>query len=549
LCQTEAELTQRFETVRRLATGSFGDARVYLERYVASARHIEVQIFGDGKGGVVALGERDCSLQRRHQKVVEETPAPHLSRKTRQTLRQAAIALGRAVSYASAGTVEFVYDVERDEVYFLEVNTRLQVEHPVTEEVYGIDLIEWMIRQAAGDFTLPAEASLVARGHAIEARIYAEDPARDFRPSAGRLTEVRFSEIARIDGWVETGSEVTPFYDPLLAKLIVAAPTRALAIEKLLEALGACALSGIETNLAYLQAISRDPSFRAGRMTTASLKTLPYRPRSIEVIEAGAQSSLQDWPGRLGLWHVGVPPSGPMDDRSHRLVNRVLGNPEGAPTLECTLLGPRLRFHCETVIALGGAGMSATLDGASLPFWEPISVRAGQVLALGRISGPGQRLYLGVRHGFAAPQILGSRATFALGGFGGHGAGILKPGDTLHINESGAGDAIPGRLPPEELPVLTDAWEIGVRYGPHGAPDFFLEEDIATLFAAQYEVHFNSARTGVRLIGPRPRWARADGGEAGLHPSNIHDNAYAVGSLDFTGDMPIILGPDGPSLG
>ncbi|HXJ00660.1 MAG TPA: biotin carboxylase N-terminal domain-containing protein, partial [Micropepsaceae bacterium] len=188
LCRDADDLAQRFVSVARLAGGNFGDARLFVERYVAQARHIEVQIFGDGKGAVLALGERDCSLQRRNQKVMEETPAPNLSDTLRASLRMGAIALGKAVDYESAGTVEFVYDVEREEAYFLEVNTRLQVEHPVTEEIFGIDLVEWMIRQAAGEFVLPTPALPTPRGHAIEVRLYAEDPAREFRPSTGLIT-------------------------------------------------------------------------------------------------------------------------------------------------------------------------------------------------------------------------------------------------------------------------------------------------------------------------------------------------------------------------
>jgi urea carboxylase len=176
-------------------------------------------------------------------------------------------------------------------------------------------------------------------------------------------------------------------------------------------------------------------------------------------------------------------------------------------------------------------------------------VTAGQILTLGTIAGPGQRCYLAIRHGFDAPLYLGSRATFALSRFGGHASGVLRPGDTLHIAADSAIVPPLDALPEAALPALAARWEIGVVYGPHGAPDFFTDDDIATLFGAEYEVHFNSDRTGVRLIGERPRWAREDGGEAGLHPSNIHDNAYAIGAIDFTGDMPIILGPDGPSLG
>ena len=547
LCRDADELAQRFAQVGRLADGNFGDARMFLERYVAAARHIEVQIFGGGKGEVRALGLRDCSLQRRNQKVVEETPAPHLNEPLRKRLQAAAIALGEAVNYESAGTVEFVYDVEREEAYFLEVNTRLQVEHPVTEEIYGIDLVEWMIRQAAGGFTLPAEKALVPRGHAIEMRLYAEDPAHEFRPSTGLVTGLSLPSRARVETWIETGAEITSFYDPLLAKIIVHGKDRGEAIHNLRAALAQSAVWGIETNLGYLREIAALPEFGSGAVTTSTLKAMPYWPRQIEVLVPGAQSSLQDWPGRLGFWDVGVPPSGPMDERSHRLINRILGNAPNAATLECTLTGPSLRFLSDSTIALGGAAMQATLDGAPVRYWQDIAVRAGQVLALGRIAGPGMRTYLGVRGGFDAPLYLGSRACFSLGQFGGHAVGVLKTGDMLHIGD----DVSPTRCADDEAdaPTLTHSWELGVLYGPHGAPDFFTLSDIETLFAAEYEVHFNSARTGVRLIGPPPLWARSDGGEAGLHPSNIHDNAYAVGAIDFTGDMPIILGPDGPSLG
>ena len=201
LCADEGALRDAFATVQRTAAASFGDARVFLERFVADARHVEVQVFGDGKGRVVALGERDCSLQRRNQKVVEETPAPGLSAAVRARLHQAAVDLAASVAYASAGTVEFIYDPAREEFYFLEVNTRLQVEHPVTEAVFGVDLVEWMIRQAAGEAAIP-ETPPAPRGAAMEVRVYAEMPHADFRPSAGLLTQVRWPEGARIDAWI-----------------------------------------------------------------------------------------------------------------------------------------------------------------------------------------------------------------------------------------------------------------------------------------------------------------------------------------------------------
>jgi urea carboxylase len=544
ICRDAADLADKWASVQRLSGANFGDGRVYLERYVARARHVEVQIFGDGRGGIVTLGERDCSLQRRHQKVIEETPAPDLSEATRIALAEAATRLGRAVAYESAGAVEFVLDADSGAFYFLEVNTRLQVEHCVTEEVFGVDLVEWMVAQAAGDFVLPNQASLLPRGAAIEARIYAENPARGFRPSTGLLTEVRFGGGVRVDGWIETGTEVTPHYDPLLAKMIAHGADRAAALRRLAAAIDDSAIWGIETNLAYLGAVLATPVFCDAAMTTATLNHFAFAPRTIEVLAGGTQTSLQDWPGRIGYWDVGVPPSGPMDDSSCRIANKILGNPEGVAALEITLSGPTLRFEHDAVIALAGAEMAATLDGVAVPWFEPIAVRAGQILAIGRVQGPGNRAYLAVAGGFDAPLYLGARATFALGRFGGHAIGCLRTGDSLRIGSAPVGP--PATVMP---PMLTHDWEIGVLYGPHGAPDFFQDDDIADLFGYPYEVHYNSARTGIRLIGPKPRWARADGGEAGLHPSNIHDNAYAIGAIDFTGDMPIILGPDGPSLG
>jgi urea carboxylase len=545
LCADADALKASFESVQRTARASFGDARVYIERFVSEARHVEVQIFGDGRGRVVALGERDCSLQRRNQKVVEETPAPGLPDAVRARLHKAAVDLGRSVSYESAGTVEFIYDPIREEFYFLEVNTRLQVEHPVTEAVFGIDLVEWMILQAAGEDVLTGAAALRPSGAAIEMRVYAEMPHADFRPSAGLLTEVAFPETARVDCWIETGTEVTPFYDPMLAKVIVAAPDRPTAIAKLKSALAETSIAGIETNLDYLRAIAASDLLASGIVSTTALKDFDFAPDIIEVLEPGAQSSIQELPGRLGLWHVGVPPSGPMDERSFRHANRLVGNEDKVAALELTVAGPTLKFHADTVIAIAGADMPMRVDGQRLPHARPVTILAGQTLSIGRIDGPGQRAYLAVAGGFSAPVVLGSRATFDLGKFGGNATGTLKTGHVLHLARQ-VQDTPNAAIAPAEL---THGWNVGVVYGPHGAPDFFQDDDIEALFTSDYEVHFNSARTGVRLIGPAPKWARNDGGEAGLHPSNLHDNAYAVGAIDFTGDMPIILGPDGPSLG
>jgi urea carboxylase len=547
LCASPDELREAFEAVSRQSQASFGSSNLYLERFVTAARHIEVQIFGDGRGAVIALGERDCSVQRRNQKVIEETPAPGLSEGVRTALLETAVRLGKAVQYQSAGTVEFIYDNARGDFYFLEVNTRLQVEHGVTEEVTVVDLVEWMVRQAAGEMPPLGSIAIRPAGSSIQVRVYAEDPARNFQPSAGRMLHVRWPEEARIETWIDSGSEITPFYDPMLAKIIVRGVDRAEAIGKLRAALGETELFGIETNLSYLRQICESIDFAADGVTTSFLKSFPYKRNAIEVIEPGTQTTIQDFPGRLGYWHVGVPPSGPMDTLAFRLANRLVGNREDAAGFEITLTGPTLRFTCDTTIALAGAEFGAQLDGRPAERWQAIQVKKDSVLELGSAQDAGARAYLAVAGGIQTPEYLGSRSTFILGKFGGLGR-VLRAGDVLHLKSSSDPREL-RRLPESATPKYGRDWEIGVLYGPHGAPDFFTPEDIEMFFSTAWKVHYNSDRTGVRLIGPKPRWARKDGGEAGLHPSNIHDNAYAIGTVDFTGDMPVILGPDGPSLG
>jgi urea carboxylase len=549
LCHTEEKLAELFQTVQRLSQNNFKQGGIYLERYVERARHIEVQIFGDGQGHVITLGERDCSVQRRNQKVIEETPAPNISDELRQQLYESALRLGRAIAYQSAGTVEFVLDVDRNEFYFLEVNTRLQVEHGVTEAVGNMDLVEWMVRLAAGDRSFLNSYQYQPQGHSIQLRVYAEDPGKQFQPSSGTLTQVEFPSEMRCDSWIEQGTEVTPYYDPLLAKLIGHQDSREGAIAQLKAGLDRTQLAGIETNLDYLRQILDDPTFNTGNVSTRFLQSFDYAPCTVDVLQPGAFSAIQDYPGRLGYWNVGVPPSGAMDHLAFRLANRLVGNSESAAGLELTVTGPTLRFNTDTIVCLTGAPMQAELDGNPVPFWQAISVSAGSVLRMKGIQGNGTRTYLAVQNGFNIPDYLGSKSTFTLGKFGGHCGRSLRVGDVLKLNSSDIQKTDLTALPSELIPHYPNHWQIGVLYGPHGAPDFFTQADIDSFFSTDWEVHYNSARTGVRLIGPKPEWARKDGGEAGLHPSNIHDNAYAIGTIDFTGDMPIILGPDGPSLG
>lgn len=571
-CDDAKHLQDVFDTTIRLGENYFKDGGVFIERFIDKARHIEVQIFGDGQGHVVALGERDCSLQRRNQKVVEETPAPNLPAATRNALLKAAADLGRSVNYRSAGTVEFIYDAARDEFYFLEVNSRLQVEHPITEEVTGLDLVEWMLFIAAGN---PPAALLnpallpVPQGAAIEVRIYAEDPLKNFQPSPGVLSQVQFPQdsAVRIDTWVDTGCEVSALYDPMLAKLIVKGANRAEAIQKLQAALDVTSLAGISTNLDYLRQVVAWPRFLQGDVATRALESFHFASRCIEVLKPGTYSSIQDYPGRKGYWDIGVPPSGPMDDFAFRLANRIVGNHPKAAGLECTIVGPELKFHSDALIALTGALTHALLvdeqgNEETAPFWHPLAIKAGQILKIGKAVS-GCRTYLAVRGGFDVPEYLGSRATFALGQFGGHAGRTLRAADMLPISlpqisacTTPAPCYAPAPAPEFLIPDYPRAsadksavWEIGVMYGPHGAPDLFTEESIEEFFTTDWEVHYNSNRLGIRLNGPKPSFARTDGGEAGLHPSNVHDCEYAIGSINFTGDMPVILTHDGPSLG
>jgi urea carboxylase len=565
VCRTEDELTESYPRVARLADASFSTAGVFAERYVEQARHVEVQIFGDGEGRVVSLGDRDCSLQRRHQKVVEEAPAPDLPASLRDELHRSSRALCASLDYRSAGTVEFVYDPVREQASFLEVNARLQVEHPVTEAITGVDLVEWMLRLAQGG--TEANSVLAGRpdsipvtGFAVEARLYAEDPARNFQPSSGTVTNAVYpaADGVRVDAWVETGSEVSTNYDPLLAKIITTGADRHQAFDRLGDALKNTRIDGIETNLGMLRAVAGLDAVRSAEHFTGTLDELGDPEPRITVERPGLQTSVQDWPGRVGLWQVGVPPSGPMDDLSFRLGNQALGNAEGAPGLEFTMTGPSLRFSHSTTVCVTGADVVVTVDGTEVSAWEPVTVPAGGTLDIGTAEGSGLRGYILFQGGLDVPQYLGSASTFTLGQFGGHGGRVLRAGDVLRAATVDAHDApavalggsgLAGRVPLDSRPALMSEWELTVVEGPHGAPEFFQREDIEDLYSARYEVHFNSARTGVRLIGPKPRWAREDGGEAGLHPSNIHDTAYSVGALDFTGDTPILLGPDGPSLG
>lgn len=547
VCADEEALRIAYEGVRHLAGTNFKNDGVFLEKYIAKARHVEVQIFGNQFGEVVALGERDCSIQRRNQKVVEETPAPNLPADVREEMLTSAKRLADEVGYRSAGTVEFLYDPESCAYYFLEVNTRLQVEHGVTEEVLGIDLVEWMVREAADELHGLSKLIGEPNGHSIQARIYAEDCLHSFRPSAGQLDSARFATDARIETWVRDGMTLTTLYDPMLAKIIVHGKNRNDAIEKLNKALHETRLYGVTTNIQYLQDLLRQNDFMNGNVYTHLLNGFEPAEHALEVIDGGIQTTVQDWPGRIGHWDVGVPPCGPMDPLSFRIGNKLLGNADDASGLELTLRGGSYKFRNDMWFCITGADMDAKLDDTPLPMYKTIFANRGQHLTFGEAK-EGMRTYLLVAGGFDMPKILGSSSTFTLGGFGGHSGRALRTGDVLVVNKK-KNAITPNELSPSYRPAISNSWTIGVIPGPHCTNEFLNDDYLTQLIETKWEVHFNSSRTGVRLIGPAPHWTREDGGEAGLHPSNIHDNAYAIGTLDLTGDMPILLGPDGPSLG
>jgi len=273
-----ADFEAALEGAQREAKAAFGDSRLLIEKYVSSPRHIELQIFADQQGDAIHLNERDCSLQRRHQKVIEEAPAPGMSAELRAAMGAAAVAAAKAVGYEGAGTVEFIVDgakgLRTDGFWFMEMNTRLQVEHPVTEATTGLDLVEWQFRIAAGEKLPLAQQQVRLEGNAIEARLYAEDPEREFLPSTGRLIALQFPKIdgLRVDSGVETGSEVSPFYDPMIAKLIVHAKTRDEALDRLARALEQTVLVGPRSNAGFLAALCRAPGFRKSPFDTGFIE-------------------------------------------------------------------------------------------------------------------------------------------------------------------------------------------------------------------------------------------------------------------------------------
>lgn len=565
ICYSEQDVEKAFAMVESRATTLFKNSGVFLEKYYPNSRHIEVQVAGNGEI-VVAFGERECSLQRRHQKVIEECPSPFVERHPglREKMLQAAVSYASQLKYKSVGTVEFLVDDETADFFFLEMNTRLQVEHGITELCYGVDLVHLMLRQAdyelGGHIGIPSDVlKSLGRpkplGSAIEARVYAEVPLRDFAPSPGVLQHVYWpeGEGVRVDTWVRSGQKITPLYDALIGKVMAYSPDgRVAAQKKMLAVLADTALQGTQSNLEYCSRILESDMFASGNTLTNSLSTFKFDSCSLQVIDPGVFTTIQDYPGRIAVGH-GVPPGGPMDDVSARMANILVSNDFGVELLELTLSGPKLLFHEAAVVSVCGADLPVTLDGEPQPMWSRIVIRKSQILELGKVTGNGLRTYLAVKGGFPQiPKFLGSKSTAPELGFGGIQGRKLLIHDILNLSPQSriwAAEATPLSLPPNVIPDFTENVTICCIDGPYASEDVLTSEGYATLYEASWTVSHNSSRSGIRLEGPRLKWARASGGDGGSHPSNVLDYGYPNGGVNFTGDFPIIFGPDRPDLG
>ncbi|KAI0693471.1 urea carboxylase [Cytidiella melzeri] len=574
VCTSEDDVKARFDATRERAETLFHDSGLFLERYITAARHVEVQIFGDGQGRVIHMGERECSVQRRYQKVIEEAPSPYMAMNpgVRENLCQAAVHLCESIRYNSAGTVEFVVDDTTGEFFFLEMNTRIQVEHTVTEAICpSLDIVELMLLQAATEQASTTNAILLGKldriqqyfahpmtdAWAIQSRVYCENPDANFKPTPGVLQYVAFPqplpEWMRIDTWVQTGTTITPFYDPLAAKIVIKGRTRDETLQLMLKALQECKIWGPPNNMAYLRAICEDSIFAEGKATTMYLTNFQFTPRAMDILSGGIETTVQDFPGRrLG---IGIPRSGPMDSLALRIANLVVGNSEGTEGLEITLpaAGCRIFFHVAAVICITGASAKVTVNGQEVPMWAKVIVPKSSKLTIGKVhegTGQGLRTYLAVRGGFPeVPQYLGSKSTSL--GLGGYQGRALVAGDQITLGSCTPTEADRAlSLPPRLIPSYPeDDWTIYCLSGPHCDEEFITAAGSANFFATRWRVSASSNRMGIRLEGPKIEWARETGGEGGSHPSNIHDNGYALGTVNINGDTPVILGNEGPDMG
>ncbi|KAF8998396.1 urea carboxylase [Cyathus striatus] len=555
--QLNSQRSERLAGSAERAKSLFGHEGVFLERYFRAARHIEIQVFGNGLGTCV---------QRRHQKVIEESPSPFLLVHPVQ--------LCRSLKYGSAGTIEFIVDDMTGDFFFLEMNTRIQVEHPVTEAIHpGLDLIQLMIEQGmeeryrSGGYN---GSSVQMRQefyddlrrthglHAIEGRVYAENPAETFIPSPGLLQHVELHndkyDWLRIDSWIETGAKVTPHFDPLLCKIIVSSQTRDEAMERFVRAMDECQVLGPPNNMYYLKSIVQSDVFRQGQATTQFLNHFPFTPKAFKVVSPGIDLSIQDLPGRT-IGH-GIPRSGPMDNLAFRAANLLVGNPENMEGLEVVTAAGidfSLLFFVSAVIAVTGKQISVSIDGEQKEMWTTLVVPAGGTLDVedtleGKSSG-GFRIYIAFKGGFpSVPAYLGSKSTSM--GLGGYQGRSLMIGDQIDLHDCELGHVEAINIPAALTPSYPYHWTVYVLSGPHDDEEFLTSEGITSFYETHWRVSPSSNRLGMRLeLDTKIQWARTSGGEGGSHPSNILDNAYAPGTINVNGNTPVILTNEGPDMG
>lgn len=573
VCWNETELETAFDEVTSRGKTLFKNAGAFLEKFVQYGRHIEVQVFGNGQGDVITFGERECSIQRRHQKVIEECPSPFVA--DNQTLRQKlcrdAINLASSARYRSAGTVEFLLDDSTGEFYFLEMNTRLQVEHGITELVYKVDLVYMMLLQAEyearGELGIPSEelsgfqGNGVPSGHAIEARLYAENPAKNFKPSPGILHYVDFYEKAeagyktRVDHWVSTGSKISPYFDPLLSKFMLWSTDRAKALVGLSDVLQKSSVCGPATNKEYLIAILNSQEFVIGRtLTTFLASAFSFSPQMVEFISGGSYTTIQDRPGRVG-YNGGVPLGGAADPLHFQLANLVVGNDKNVEALEISVKGPKLKFHCSATVCLAGGDFDFKVNGQKVSMFASLAIPKGSIVTIGAAIGTGARAYLAVRGGFPeVAQYLGSKSCTPALGLGGHQGRILMQGDCLSLSYSPEFDhlgvnfrlsthSIPPKLASEE-----DTWIIHTLSGPHDTHDICSQEKLEKFYNTTYFVNINSNRGCIKLDGQADLFSRENGGDGGSHPSNILEYPYPLCGISVIGGGLALFGVDGGTL-
>ncbi|KAL8829101.1 MAG: hypothetical protein Q9191_002204, partial [Dirinaria sp. TL-2023a] len=492
-CQSAPEVREAYATVKCRGEALFKNGGLFMERFYPDSHHIEVQVFGNGQGSAIHFGERECSIQRRHQKVIEECPSPFVERHPalRQKICEAAVRLAESIKYGSAGTIEYLVDNKSVDFFFLEMNTRLQVEHGITELCYNVDLVKLMLEQADAEIggkggidpnKLKSLQPSEPQGCAIEARVYAENPARDYAPAPGVLQLVNWKDIdgSRLDTWVRTGTIVSSNYDPLLAKMMFHAPNRNCAIAGMHEILTQSRICGPPTNLDFIASILDDPRFNAGETMTKFLTDFQYAPAAIQVISGGAHTTVQDFPGRPSMGR-GFPHAGPMDPLAFQVANLLVGNARGTEGLEITLDGPELLFLGAAVVAVCGAPIDVKVDGRAISMWTRTRIEAGQKLKIGGTTNGGCRSYLALHGGLpSVAEWFGSKATSPGVRVGGLQGRALASGDLLALTK-----------------VVPDT-----------------------------------------ISGP-----------CGAHPSNVAEYGYPVGTLNWTGDDPCIFPVDCPDFG